>query len=257
MNDDIAKGRGDRTPEIVGNDNRYLISEYGNIVADNYDGDLKNALSNYGVEDISVFAEYKVKIIASRLSEHPANILEFGCGTGRNNPYMKESFPASNILGCDISEKSIEIAKKNNPGVEYSIITTPEKLIDIYKSKVDCIFITNVFHHIPFDEHRMWIDALYNILQDDGNIFIFEHNPYNPIVRRIFEINDTPFGACMVKPSYCRNLLKNAGFYDIKQKYTLFFLRRNKLFEIVEQALFQLPLGAQYYVWGKSRPKQT
>jgi len=229
-----------------------IISEYGDIVADSYDDGLKNALSEYGAEDISVFAKYKVKIMASRLSGHPENILEFGCGIGRNNVYMRESFPASNIFGCDISERSIEIARKNNSDVEYNVISTPEELVGAYKGRIDCIFVANVFHHVPFDKHKEWVDALHEILSEGGDIFIFEHNPYNPIVRRIFEVNDTPFGASMVNPSYCSGLLKDAGFSEIKKRYTLFFMRRNNLFETVERMLFWLPLGAQYYIWGKN-----
>ena len=220
-------------------------------IAKSYDKALEDSLGKFCNKDISLFAEYKVKIVASKLSQTPANILEFGCGTGRNNLFMKKWFPESNIYGCDISEKSLEIAMNTNPDVKYDNIITPEDLFAQYKKPFDCIFISNVLHHIPFDEHQTWIAALYKILSNEGSIFVFEHNPYNPITKYIFNTSDIDKGAVMLKPSYCHNLLKNANFTKLKREYTLFFPWRNSFFEFVEQMFCWLPLGAQYFVWGR------
>ena len=220
-------------------------------IADSYDKELKDSLGLSDCKDITIFAEYKIKIIASKLPKKPINILEFGCGTGRNSFFMKKFFPESNIFACDISEKSLEVASKINPAVKYDNIVSPEDIVDIYKEPFDCIFISNVFHHIPFNEHHSWLDALYKILSKEGMIFIFEHNPYNPITRHIFNTSEIDRGAVMLSPSYCNKLLKSINFKKIKQKYTLFFLWRNVFFETIEQMLYWLPLGAQYYMWGK------
>ncbi|MDR0472888.1 MAG: methyltransferase domain-containing protein, partial [Treponema sp.] len=220
-------------------------------IADSYEEELKNSLGKYGRRDIAIFAEYKIKIIKSKLFKTPANVLEFGCGTGRNTLFLKKWFPESNIYGCDISEKSLEIASKANPTVQYDKITTPADLFEVYKEPFDCIFISNVFHHIPFNEHQIWLDALYRITSEEGIVFIFEHNPYNPITKRVFSSSEIDKGAFMLKPSYCQKLLQNTNFTNINRRYTLFFLWRNSFFESVERMLYWLPLGAQYYVWGK------
>jgi len=164
---------------------------------------------------------------------------------------MKKWFPESNIFGCDISEKSLEMAGKTNPDVSYNKIISPADLSGVYKEKFfDCIFISNVFHHISINEHQTWIDALYRIISKEGIIFIFEHNPYNPITKYIFNTSSIDRGATMLKPSYCQKLLKEEKFTNIKLRYTLFFLLRNNFLESVEQMLYWLPLGAQYYVCG-------
>lgn len=220
-------------------------------IATSYDKELEDSLGKFYNQDIGLFAEYKVKIVATQLSRMPANILEFGCGTGRNNSYMKKQFPESKIFGCDISEESLEIAKNTNSDIQYNLISSPDDLFLVYKDTVDCIFISNVFHHIPFNEHQIWIDALYAILSKEGSIFIFEHNPYNPITKHIFNNSKIDIGATMLKPLYCNNLLKKAKFNTIKRKYTLFFVWRNVFFEFVERIIYWLPLGAQYYLFGK------
>jgi ubiquinone/menaquinone biosynthesis C-methylase UbiE len=192
-------------------------------IAEEYDEELKNSLGKFGGKDITIFSGYKVKIIKSKLPQTPVNILEFGCGTGRNNYFMKKLFPQSNIFGCDISEKSLEIACKVNPSVQYKKIANPADLIAAYnKYNLDCIFISNVLHHIQFNEHKMWFEALYKILSKEGSLFVFEHNPHNPITKHIFNNSEIDQGAVMVKPSYCYNLFQSVYFTRVKRAYTLF-----------------------------------
>jgi len=227
-----------------------MNSEFDDL-AYSYDEELKDSLGKIGGKNINMFAEYKIKIVKSKLSRTSSNILEFGCGTGRNNLYMKKYFPSSRIYGCDISEKSLEIARKINPDIQYDKITNVNDLRRIYKETFECIFISNVFHHIPFIEHKMWLNELYNLLSGEGIIFIFEHNPYNPITKYIFKTSKIDKGAAMLSPSYCVNLVKSANFTQIKREYTLFFLWRNSFFEAIERILYFLPLGSQYIIWGR------
>jgi ubiquinone/menaquinone biosynthesis C-methylase UbiE len=227
-----------------------MSSSFDNI-ANSYDKELKDSLGLYGHSDITIFAEYKIKTVKAKLFKAPAAILEFGCGIGRNSSFMKKWFPKTNIYGCDISEKSLEIARKKNPFVQYDKITSPSDLFGVYKDTFDCIFISNVFHHILFREHQIWLDALYKIISKGGSIFIFEHNPYNPVTNHIFFTSEIDKDGSMLKPSYCQKLLKHAYFTNISRNYSLFFLWRNVFFESVERMLYWLPLGAQYYVWGK------
>jgi ubiquinone/menaquinone biosynthesis C-methylase UbiE len=135
----------------------------------------------------------------------------------------------------------------------FNQIRTTEELERTYEN-IDCIFVTNVFHHIPFCEHQEWMASLNRILKDKGVIVCFEHNPYNPVVKykTYTEFNgENKFGEGMLKPVYCRSLMKNANMKNVKCNFTLFFLQRNNIFISIEKALFWLPLGAQYFVVGK------
>ncbi|HCN38209.1 MAG TPA: hypothetical protein DIS94_10930, partial [Bacteroidetes bacterium] len=51
--------------------------------ADVYDKVMEEDLKFFGEEN-SYFAEYKVKILKEMLDEKPVNLLEYGCGIGRN-----------------------------------------------------------------------------------------------------------------------------------------------------------------------------
>jgi hypothetical protein len=95
------------------------------------------------------------------------------------------------------------------------------------------------------------MSAIYKLLAPGGHVIIFEHNPYNPVSKYIFNHNDEDAkgGGGMLKAAYCCDLLRQSGFTNMERNYTLFFLKRNKFLTTVEHALFWLPLGAQYYVF--------
>jgi ubiquinone/menaquinone biosynthesis C-methylase UbiE len=114
-----------------------MNSPFDNI-ANSYEKELKDSLGLFGNRDISIFAEYKIKIIESELSRPPVYLLEFDCGTGRNSFFIKKRFPESNICGCDISEKSLEIASKTNPAVRYDKIINSTDIfrIDLFGNPV-------------------------------------------------------------------------------------------------------------------------
>jgi len=219
--------------------------------AENYDGLLRADLGLSKNYDLSIFAGYKVDILKAKLPRPPAALLEFGCGTGRNFSFLEACWPQTQFYGCDVSIQSLEVARKTAPAVTFNAILTPRELASVYAGKVDCVFITNVFHHIPRSEHQAWCNALHDVLAGSaGKIVIFEHNPCNPMTNYIFHHSDADAksGALMLKPSYCCNLLKNAGFSSIKRDYTMFFLKRSNFFVSLERKLTWLPLGAQYYV---------
>jgi 16S rRNA G1207 methylase RsmC len=56
---------------------------------------------------------YKADYLKHLLENEPKSILDFGCGIGLFIPYLHDSFKNAKLYGCDISSKSIEIAKKN------------------------------------------------------------------------------------------------------------------------------------------------
>jgi len=220
-------------------------------IAENYDEELKASLGVFAGNDIDKFARYKIETL-SFLVKNPKNILEFGCGTGRNIPFLTQIFPNTEIFACDASEKSIEAAKKiipTNPDVKFAIIGGPQELADTYRN-VDVIFVSGVFHHISFEEHEFYLEALNKILSQGGKIIIFEHNPYNPLTSRIFKKSRIDRGCKMLEPKYLKESLKRVNFCYLKIYYALFFLLRNKFFTFLEKKLSWCPLGGQYFITG-------
>jgi trans-aconitate methyltransferase len=229
-----------------------------NEIADSYSDIRKNVLGKYS--DTAFI--YKTQLLKHILLNEPKSILDFGCGIGLNIPYLHDLFENTKLFGCDVSPKSIEIAKKNYPYCDFNVTKNTTDL-QIYKN-IDCVFISTVLHHIPQTEHEYWIKSLYDILSKEGCIVIFEHNMKNFFTKSIITKPNVDVGATMLSSEYCKRLLLN-NFYNtkirgkeillrkdkVKLRYTYFFPWRNKLFTFIEHCLFWLPFGAQYCVYAR------
>lgn len=102
-------------------------------------------------------------------------ILDAGCGNGAYSRYLSEKFE---VIGIDISEKQIELAKKNAPKTKFICTDlTTTKFPDTY---FDGILSLYMIIHIPRGEHYNLLDNFYRILKNNG------------VVLLNFHINDDP-----------------------------------------------------------------
>lgn len=189
------------------------------------------------------FSEYKIHILKKYISKYPKRILEYGCGIGRNLRFLKEHFPNTDIFACDISEHSLSIAEKENPFVKFFLLGE-----DLIKEKFDLIFVALVFHHI---DHASRVDILKEIkgmLAGQGDLFIFEHNPYNPVTRHLVNICPFDADAVLLKKRELETLLVTAGYKIKMGRYALYFPSALKKLRFLEPLLGFLPLGGQYFI---------
>ncbi len=213
-------------------------------VAKRYDHLLRENLGAYG-KDIAYYAEYKVKLTTRMVrNRYPRRILEFGCGTGRNSRHLIHYFPEADITGCDISEESIEQAKRNNPGPRYA---TFDEVRGAGKP-FDLIFVACVFHHIMPRHRDTALSQLHALLTPAGEMIFFEHNPYNPLTMRA--VTTCPFdkGAILLKPDELIRRAAKLNFRLQKRRFCLFFPSVLKIFSPFEIFLSRIPLGGQYVV---------
>jgi SAM-dependent methyltransferase len=206
----------------------------------------------------SFFAERKVLEMRDTLQaagalDRPFTVLNFGCGIGSSEPYLAREFPQADIRSIDVSEESLAVARENcrdMPKVSFSAFdgrTIP------FPGPVDVILVAGVLHHIAPAERPAILQELRRVLADDGLIFIFEHNPANPLTRRA--VRDCPFDddAVLLSPRTMRALFDSAGLSSTV-RYIHFFPRALKGLLGLERYLRWLPLGAQYYCIAGHRP---
>jgi SAM-dependent methyltransferase len=208
-----------------------------------YDRVLGETIPDYLNED-NYFAEYKIALMAARLGNNkPAHILDYGCGAGRSLPYLEQYFPDAELYGYDLSSASLEIATERTPRAKLF-----SDWNDIAATRFDAIVAANVFHHIPAAERRESLTQCRQVLAKGGQMFLFEHNPFNPLTRWIFERCPFDADADMLKMKSALDLSREAGFNSEQHGYTLFFPRQLAFLRKIEPWLKRLPLGAQYYV---------
>ena len=209
----------------------------------NYNSLLRESTGFFS-ESEAYFARYKVDILRSEAPATTKRLLEYGCGIGRNIPFLRDAFPEAAIAGSDISSASLEIAREENPGVEFFVEQAGSKSVSNY----DVIFIAGVFHHIHVKERAAVMKTIFQRLAPGGAVIIFEHNPFNPVTRRI--VNDCPYDkdAVLLRPSELKRILANAGLSVCHSEYCLFVPPAFSVLLPLEAKLGWLPLGGQYWV---------
>jgi len=190
------------------------------------------------------FAEYKIALTAKLLEPaKPKHVLDFGCGAGRSLPYLAKYFPDAQLFGYDVSPASLAVAKRRMPE-----LTAFSNWAEIDSNSFDLIIAANVFHHIPPSERQSALEHCRATLTANGSFFLFEHNPYNPATRWMFDHCPFDADAEMLCLRTAKRLAANAGMRLKRHGYTLFFPRPLAFMRPIEPMLRRIPMGAQYYV---------
>jgi SAM-dependent methyltransferase len=197
--------------------------------------------------DSFYFAEHKVKLLQQFEKNEKCRVLDLGCGDGATEIFMNRYFPAFRIDGIDISLKSIERAESRNiPGASFTLYDG--KTIPFEDNYFDIVFVAAVLHHVDFSLHAVLIQEIHRVLKPNGRIYLFEHNPLNPVTRYLVKTCVFDKDAKLLWYSYSKKLLKEQLFRNVENKYILFFPRKGVLSGLIklEENLGWLPFGGQY-----------
>ncbi len=214
-----------------------------NQYARQYDRLLRDSIPD-ALSDNDYFAEYKIALTSARFgTRKPTRVLDFGCGPGRSLPYLRKYFPEARLFGFDPSPASLEVAAKRAPEAIFF-----SNWADIKKTHFDVIVASNVFHHIPVGDRPKALSQCRQALAESGQMFLFEHNPYNPLTRWVFDRCPFDADAEMLDMKSALTLARAVGFQSEQHGYTLFFPKQLSVLRRFEPWLKRLPIGAQYYV---------
>jgi ubiquinone/menaquinone biosynthesis C-methylase UbiE len=204
-------------------------------------------------EDPEYFAEYKVVDIAAELARDGVvarTALDFGAGVGYSVPFFARHLPQARVTCLDVSRKSLELgAARHGAAAEFRHFDG--RRIPFADAAFDVALASCVFHHIPHDEHVALLAEIRRVLTPAGRLFIFEHNPLNPLTRHA--VNTCVFDehAHLVLAPTMRRRVRAAGFASADVNYRIFFPHVLRRLRPLEAKLTWLPLGAQYYVAGR------
>jgi ubiquinone/menaquinone biosynthesis C-methylase UbiE len=196
------------------------------------------------------FSERKIKEIAAREGKANCkknlNILDLGCGDGLGAFYIREHFPESFVCGLDISAENIKVAQsKRIENAEFKHYDG--KAIPYSAESFDIILMVGVLHHITAESDRLSVlKEARHVMKPNGTLYVFEHNTYNPLTRKIVDECVFDKQAKLIGPGEIGLLLEKAGLRN-KLKYIIFFPSLFKWLVFLEQLLWWLPLGGQYY----------
>ena len=151
--------------------------------------------------------------------------------------------------GIDVAASVVEHAEKAHSGNYY--LTYDGHRIPFDDNSFDVAFTICVMHHVPPPQWADFLAEMRRVDRPGGIAVVFEHNPHNPVTRRI--VNTCPFdeNAVLLKPGHLRSLVQSAGLNNIEKKFIIFTPFEAPTFKRFDRAIGWLPLGAQYYVCGQ------
>ena len=237
------------TPPVPGNDfDRH---------AQQYTEELDRCVECSGFSS-GYFAERKVRemyavLLATGVADKPIRILNFGCGIGNSEPYLARWFPHAEIYSVDISKESIERALQRTQGLPRVHLSVFDGVHLPYPGPFDVILIAGVLHHIAPDIRSDVLHRLHGALGGGGHVFVFEHNPWNPVTRRVVQDCSFDMDAKLVSSRQARRLLQAVGFERLDIRYIVFFPSMLAALLPMERFLRWLPAGAQYVCIARKR----
>ena len=218
-------------------------TNHDKINFDNYTAIYENQIlkSFEGIDNnLSYYHEGKAKIARRELSHIPNKILDFGCGIGLLLRHLKKNFNKSEFFAYDESIKSLEQIKLNFPDVSCL------KNIDD-DQKFDLIVVSNVIHHVKSGERNSFFQKISKLLDKNGQLLIFEHNPFNPVTLKVVANCEFDADAELIKKNDLIKLCFKNNFEIEKSGYIHFFPSKLKFFFNFEKYLKWFFLGAQYF----------
>ena len=221
--------------------------------AGDYDAALNKGLALSG-EGKEFFAAGRMQWLArlfEKMGESPRVAVDFGCGTGTATPYFFETLGVEKLTGTDLSEKSLETARKQWSDFPNATFTATGSESP---GEADLVYCNGVFHHIPPANRAAAIRQIAAALKPGGLFALWENNPWNPVTR--YAMSRVPFDrdAILVWPSQARRLLREGGLEVLRTDYVFFFPKLLGAFRGLEPSLCKVPFGGQYLALGRKGP---
>jgi SAM-dependent methyltransferase len=217
--------------------------------AGDYEQLLDDPLRSRFAGDSAFFIQQKCRAmlrILERLAPASARrrVLDAGCGQGASFRFLQAQ---CDVFGADVSYPMLKAAVAKGPVVAQEPLQLPFR-----SSAFDAAFAFCVYHHIPANDRVAHLREVTRVVRRGGLVVVFEHNPLNPVTRRIFNRAPVDRGCQMIPRADLTRIFSAAGLRDIRYGYVLFLpasLERSLGF--VEPHMEWLPLGGQYYVCGR------
>jgi SAM-dependent methyltransferase len=213
---------------------------------ESYEAAVEEAISFAGKEHdfyLDAKARRLLGITRRHLGAERLSALDVGCGPGIFDRHLGSSFE---LHGVDVSPAMVERAREVNPEGSYCVYDG--RRLPYADGELDVVFAVCVLHHVDPPDRPALVAEMARVTRPGGLTLVFEHNPLNPLTRRV--VRDCAFdeGVELLGRRELERLYRGAGLEVLGAEYLLFFPWR---MDALERRLTWLPLGAQYVVAGR------
>jgi ubiquinone/menaquinone biosynthesis C-methylase UbiE len=193
-----------------------------------------------------VKAHYLLDVIRRERFRHPVPVLDIGCGHGLIHPFLidRPDLPIE-LTGIDMAESVVDVARASNPKVSYATYDGTKLPFD--DASFSVAYAICVLHHVPPPQWESFLREMQRVVRPGGLVVIFEHNPLNPLTRRVVKSCALDEHAVLLRSGQLKRLLERVDFVDVSQRFILLTPIEGRAFQWLERKLGSLPLGAQHF----------
>ncbi|MFQ6082105.1 MAG: class I SAM-dependent methyltransferase [Candidatus Aminicenantia bacterium] len=101
-------------------------------------------------------------------------ITDLGCGNGLFSNILKLNSHERKIIGYDLDENKIKIAKKTQPKINPAISFHQADIVEIDYPPSDVFCLSDVLYLIPFDKQEIILKKCFMSLKEGGQLIIKE-----------------------------------------------------------------------------------
>lgn len=102
--------------------------------------------------------------------DQKSKILDLGCGPGNVSKYLLDKNPDLDISGIDLSEKMIELARKNVPGANFELCDI--RKLDFKSKSFDAVVAAFCLPSLNNDEATALIQNISRIVKPGGIVYM-------------------------------------------------------------------------------------
>lgn len=215
-----------------------------------YDEEVNRSLAFTGLK-VDYFTRVKADYLVDLLRDHfgdtkRLSLLDVGCGVGNYHPLLRDRL--GSLAGVDVSAECLATAAQRSPDVAYRPYDGGRLPFD--DDQFDAAVTICVMHHVPPAQWPAFAAEMKRVVRPGGLAVVFEHNPRNPLTRKVVSNCEFDEDAVLLSQRRTRALLAEAGFGQVGSRAILSVPAFGRISRGIDLALGHLGLGAQYFAKG-------
>lgn len=159
------------------------VGDLADIMNDFYDERMYNPLfveffggkdyANYGYwegnpANAGEASENLVLKLMSMIPDSAASVLDVACGKGASTTCLSKRFDPDKIVGINISEKQLDTARKNNPGIDFRLMSAVE--LEFEDNSFDAVMCVEAAFH--FNTRDAFLAEALRVLKPGGTLVL-------------------------------------------------------------------------------------
>jgi ubiquinone/menaquinone biosynthesis C-methylase UbiE len=151
-------------------------------------------------------------------------VVDLGCGTGTLAVMIKHTQPAAHVIGVDVDEKILGIARAKiaKAGVEVELRQGLVQEVGLAPASIDRVLTSLVLHHLTSEEKGSALRTLHGALKPGGELHVLDFGPPHNL---LMSLVSAPFryfdGHSRTDDNFSGRMpqvIAQAGFHDVQER---------------------------------------